>query len=342
MTPQSESSDRTCRNGWTVVGDTAVLGGMSPDVELLVTARADTFINRDGRPTATYRDQLRQLSNARNALTVVLFYAQNIVIIAVALWWHHPVGYVIAFLLMGRAHAQCTSLMHEAAHRLLFTNKTLNDFVGSWLLGYVSFTSTAAYRRVHMAHHRQEFGPDEPDIPLYANYPVTRSSLRRKLVRDATGQTAVKLFRQQFAALRSPVARVRNTQFKILTVHVVLIAVSTYVAGPLVWVMFWLLPYMTVWRVINRLRSIAEHGGMKAGSDRRISTHSVRQSLLARTFLVPYGIGFHLAHHVDAGIPFRSLPDYHRRLVSSGYAHLEFPTYRSLWKSLSEAAPTTA
>ena len=88
---------------------------------------------------------------------------------------------------MGRAHAQFASLMHEAAHRLLFANRRANDFVGRWLLGYPSFTSTDAYRRVHMAHHREEFGPDEPDIPLYAGYPITDASLRRKLVRDADG-----------------------------------------------------------------------------------------------------------------------------------------------------------
>ena len=39
---------------------------------------------------------------------------------ALAVWWGNPVGYVLAFLLMGRAHAQLASLMHEAAHRLLF------------------------------------------------------------------------------------------------------------------------------------------------------------------------------------------------------------------------------
>ena len=49
----------------------------------------------------------------------------------------------------------------------------LNDWVGRWLLGYPSFASTDAYRRVHMAHHRQEFGPDEPDLPLYVGYPIT-------------------------------------------------------------------------------------------------------------------------------------------------------------------------
>ena len=44
-----------------------------------------------------------------------------------------------------------------------------------------------AYRRGHMAHHREEFGPDEPDIPLYRGYPISRDSMRRKLVRDARG-----------------------------------------------------------------------------------------------------------------------------------------------------------
>lgn len=42
-----------------------------------------------------------------------------------------------------------------------------------------------------MAHHRQEFGPNEPDIALYANYPITRHSFRRKLMRDAFGITGI-------------------------------------------------------------------------------------------------------------------------------------------------------
>ena len=93
-----------------------------------------------------------------------------------------------AFVLMGRAHAQFAALMHEAAHRLLFRNRRVNDLVGRWLLGFPSFTPIDLYRRGHMAHHRDEFGPDEPDIPLYRGYPIARASMRRKLVRDATGQ----------------------------------------------------------------------------------------------------------------------------------------------------------
>ena len=87
-------------------------------------------------------------------------------------------------------------------------------------------------------------------------------------------------------------------------------------SGGVWWVypVFWLLPFLTVWRVINRLRSIAEHGGMDASTDRRATTHTVRQSWWARTVLVPFHIGWHLAHHVDAGVSMRHLPEYHRAL----------------------------
>jgi fatty acid desaturase len=98
--------------------------------------------------------------------------------------------------------------------------------------------------------------------------------------------------------------------------------------------LFWLLPYLTVWRVINRLRSVAEHGGLMASDDRRIATHSVEQHWAARFFLVPFNIGFHLAHHVDAGVPFRNLPKYHQMLTSSSYVPDQYPNYRSLWTAL--------
>ena len=110
------------------------------------------------------------------------------------------------------------------------------------------------------------------------------------------------------------------------------IAVGRWWLYPLLWV----LPYLTVWRVINRLRSIAEHGGMDESPDRRATTHTVRQHLPARTFLVPFFIGWHLAHHVDAGVPMRALPRYHRALVDAGYVTepLEFRSYPTLWRAL--------
>ncbi len=250
-----------------------------------------------------------------------------------------PAGVAIGIVLMGRAHAQFASLMHEAAHRLLFAHRPTNDLVGRWLLGYPAWTSTDAYRRVHMAHHREEFGPDEPDVPLYAGYPISPASLRRKLTRDATGRTGLRLLRQQLAGLRSSNPLVRTTLIKILAIQVLLAGLAVATGHWWVYPVLWVIPYLTVWRVINRLRSIAEHGGMQRSKDRRETTHSVRQHLVARFAIVPYRIGWHLAHHVDSGIPFRHLPRLHNALVDSGYItdRFEYPSYRALWRALRQS-----
>ena len=298
------------------------------------------LIRPDGRPVPHLRDELRRIPSWRNASSVVLFWVQTLAVLWAATAVHHPLGYIAAFLLMGRAHAQIAALMHEAAHRLLFRDRRANDFVGRWILGYPALTNTDGYRRVHMAHHRQEFGPDEPDIALYQGYPVGRDSLRRKLVRDATGRTGIKLLAGQLRGLRSPDRRARRSLQKILAVQLVLMTLAWLAGHPLVYWLLWIGPYLTVWRVINRLRSIAEHGGMQMSADRRETTHSVRQHWFARSVLVPYWIGWHLAHHCDSGVPMRNLPRYHRELVASGYVTtgLEAPAYRALWRKLASGA----
>ena len=315
------------------------LGGMVRH-DRLSLGNATDDVMPDGRLVSSRRDALRQIPSVRNGLSVVSVFAQTAVLIYLAVHFG-PIAWLPVFVLMGRAHAQFASLMHEAAHRLLFRNRSQNDFVGRWLIGYPAFTNTDAYRRVHMAHHREEFGPNEPDIALYANYPISAASWRRKLARDAQGRTGLRLLRDQLRGARSEVAVVRQTLFKILAVQAVLI-VGAIVAGYWwVYPLFWLLPYLTVWRVINRLRSVAEHGGLMASDDRRIATHSVEQHWTARFFLVPFNIGFHLAHHVDAGVPFRNLPKYHQMLVDSSYVTVgsdgqgyQYPNYRSLWSAL--------
>jgi fatty acid desaturase len=97
---------------------------------------------------------------------------------------------------------------------------------------------------------------------------------------------------------------------------------------------------MTVWRVLNRLRAIAEHAGMERSADRRRTSHVVRQSPLARFWMVPYNTGWHLAHHVDSGIPWRRLPALHEELVAAGWVtpELEYPSYTALWRALASGS----
>src|SRR5665213_3155948 len=228
---------------------------MIPEPALLEAVHPTERITAGGRPTPEFREQLRRIPNVRNALAVIGVYAQTIAIVVIAArfdnWrvWDNWLVWIAALVLMGRAHAQFAALMHAAAHRLLFRNRKANDFVGRWLLGFPSFTPIDAYRRGHMAHHREEFGPDEPDIPLYRGYPISRDSMRRKLVRDATGRTGWKLFKGLLGAVRSANPQVRSQARKIVACQLVLIAIGVALHHPWVYFVLWLLPYLTVWRV---------------------------------------------------------------------------------------------
>jgi fatty acid desaturase len=311
---------------------------MVPDAAALPEALPTDRLSEAGRPRPDLRARLRVIPGGRNALTVAGAWAQSFGVVAVAVvidrWW----AYLLGFFLMGRAFALLNILGHEAAHRLLFNHKALNDFAGRWLLAYPAFTPFDVYRRAHMAHHRDELGPDEPDMGLYARYPITRASLRRKLTRDALGVSGWKNLTPLFKALTKPASRPMAA--RILAVQVVIWAAFWLGTGRWwVYPLLWLAPWMSVWRVLNRLRAIAEHAGMERSADRRRTTHVVRQRPLARFWIVPYNTGWHLAHHVDMGIPWRQLPALHRELVAAGWVtpELEYPSYTALWRALSSA-----
>ncbi|MEL6893471.1 MAG: fatty acid desaturase [Actinomycetota bacterium] len=287
--------------------------------------------NERGVPTRPWRDELRRIPSARNAVAVVSTVAQSFGVLVVAgvvhTWW----AYALAFVLMARGHVCLNILAHEAAHRLLFTRRWLNDGVGRWLMGYPTFQPTLAYRRSHFAHHRDEMGPEEPDLNMYEGYPIPRDSWHRKLRRDITGRTGVKRMAGLFRAVRKG----NREALQVMAVQAVMLGASIAVMRPLMYVV-WLASWMTIWQFTNRLRAIAEHGGMIRSKDRRETTHVIHQTPIARYWIVPFHTGWHLAHHVDMGVPWRNLPELHDGLVDAGWItpEIEYASYRDFWRHL--------
>ena len=271
----------------------------------------------NGMAIPELRKNYRHIENWRNvrAVTFVWLWTAALAYLGVRFG---PFAALAVFILMGPMHARFAILMHESAHKLLFTNKRANDFVGKWFIAYPAMVPISIYRRAHFAHHKEEFGPEEPDMAFYSGYPCEPSDLRRRLLRDALGISGYKNFMSIVKATTKQQSRAIASS--ILAVQVVLFGLFWLGTGA--WwsyLVFWWLPWMTQWRVLNRLRAIAEHGGMLKSDDRRLTTHNVRQHLLARFWFVPYNTGWHLAHHVDMGVPWHNLPAYHRELQAAGY-----------------------
>ena len=312
----------------TMVPDLAVRPSVLPTERLLA----------NGMCRPDLRQDLRQINDVRNTLSVIGLWAWVVAMVGVAVWINNPFSYLGVFILMGPIHARFAILMHEAAHKLLFSNKRINDWVGTWVIAYPALVPIQIYRRGHFAHHRHEFGPEEPDMAYYGGYRCDTRALARRLVRDAVGISGWKNLAPLLKSVK--VKAYRPISVPIIVMQLGLWAVSWAATGRWwIYPAFWLAPWMTQWRVINRLRAIAEHGGMEAGDDRRVTTHNVRQSWLARFWIVPYNTGWHLAHHVDMGVPFRNLPKFYAELERAGYVTpgITYPNYVALWKDLASA-----
>jgi len=287
----------------------------------------------NGMAIPELRARYRKIDNRRNVRALLMVWAWTALLAYAGTHWG-PAVLVAAFVLMGPMHARFAILMHEAAHKLLFTNKRANDAIGTWLVAYPAFVPISLYRRSHFAHHREEFGPDEPDMAFYSGYPCRPRDLARRLVRDALGISGYKNFKA--LVLATTKASSRRIALSIFFVQAVVFAFFWLGTGA--WwsyLVFWWLPWMTQWRVLNRLRALAEHGGMSASADRRLTTHNVTQHWIARFWFVPYHTGWHLAHHVDMGVPWHNLPAYHRELQAAGYVTeaITFKNYFDLWRS---------
>ncbi len=312
----------------------AFTGGLAPIDRVEPFAGSDR-LRPDGRPQPAFRAELRRIPNGRNAGLVAVVLAYPFVAIGAAVAIDHPAVWVAAFFVMGAYFQRALTLFHEAAHRLLFSNRRLNDWVGEKLIGWIAFgTGEATYRLVHSQHHRDEFGAKEPDFALYARYPIPADSLRRKLVRDAFGVSGWKNVKPSLVGLFTKGRRVRALRF--LGVQAAIFAVFLALGHPWLYVFLWLLPWLTYWRLANRLRALAEHAGMTRADDRRLTTHHIRQGFLSKHVFLSQSIGYHLAHHVDSGIPMSNLPRLHRALEEDGYItdSITHAGYWSFWRTL--------
>jgi hypothetical protein len=188
---------------------------------------------------------------------------------------------------------------------------------GRWLLAYPGFVPLEAYRRGHFAHHKEEFGPNEPDMNLYVGYPITRPASAA-----SCGATpgAARAGRTS-SRCSPPCAPVTPPDgLRILAAQVALVAPS------------WRRPSRAlpapVAAAVDDLVAGHQPAALDrrarrdgASQDRRRTTHHVRQSWLARFWIVPLNTGWHLAHHVDMGVPWRNLPKLHAELVAAGMGH---------------------
>ena len=282
-------------------------------------------------------DEIRPLARKSDiAGLLILLHCYGVIALAIALFalWPNPLTFLLAIMLIGSRQLGLAILMHDAAHNALFKTRWLNEFAGEWLCGRPILAELAAYRRYHLTHHRFTQSDKDPDLSLSSKFPTTRASLKRKFLRDLTGQTGIKQLAAQILmsfrlagdrdamdAAKLDAAQAFNALeiWKSLPVFLG-VALIISLAGQWWWgLAFWILPYLTWFQFVLRLRNIAEHGATEQSDHPFRNVRTTLAGPIARTFIAPYWVNYHLEHHLVMHVPCWQLPGLHLLLKQKGH-----------------------
>jgi fatty acid desaturase len=230
-----------------------------------------------------------------------------------------------------------SGLAHDASHYSLFRDKLANELVSDWLLMFPIFGMTQRFRNSHLGHHRFVNDPErDPDVVRLnarqpQRFPVSRVGFCvRYLVRGLWPPTLLGyLFGQARGAnakvgggvcevpapYRFRIGRMMRGTFWLSA----LTLVHALRAWPIFW-LFWVVPLVTVYPLLMRLREVAHHSN--APDDGRYTNSRVFfVHPLLRASIFPYGQDFHLTHHLFAMLP-------HHKMAGAHETLMRYPPYR--------------
>jgi fatty acid desaturase len=284
-------------------------------------------------PRLLSKEEIRnfsQIDSARFTAAAVLEFS----LIASAVWvaetWWNPLIYALAVIVIGSRINGLGGLMHDTAHYRGYTNRKLNDFIGE-ILALPTSASMAGYRNSHFAHHRELNSENDPDWQRNLRlreyeFPAPPASVLIRTLHYLSGlkiATALGGFHKnkETRDIATGVARARLVFFAGLLVGSIVLGFWKLL------LLYWIVPLMTVFLAIRYLRSVAEHYAVEHETVLNES-RTVVAPLWELWLVAPWGLNYHLEHHLFPGVPCFRLGELHRLLMMRDpYPQIAHVTY---------------
>jgi fatty acid desaturase len=300
-------------------------------------------------PRLLTKEEIRDLSQ----IDSVKFTAAALLefgLIAAAVWisetWWNPVVYVLAVIVVGSRINGLGALMHDAAHYRGYANRELNDFVGE-LLALPTSSSMAGYRNTHFAHHRELNSDNDPDWQrnlglVEYEFPAPPRRMLMYIAQYLSGlKTATAVFgfhkNKETRDIPAAVARARLCFFAGL-----LLASIAFGFWKLL-LLYWIVPLLTVFLAIRYIRSVAEHYAVEHENVLNES-RTVLAPFWQLWLIAPWGLNYHLEHHLFPGVPCFRLGELHRLLMMRDpypkIAHITHGYFSGLLRDCASTPPT--
>ena len=272
-------------------------------------------------PRLLSKDEIRDLSridSVKFSAAALLEYGLIAAAVVISVQWWNPIIYVLAVIVIGSRINALGGLMHDAAHYRAYANRSLNDFVGE-LLALPTSASMAGYRNTHFAHHRELNSANDPDWQRNVGlkefeFPAPRTSVLMYFGQYLTGLkigAALGGFHKNKETRDIPAAVARAR----LVFFLGLIAASIALGFWKVLLLYWIVPLLTVFLAIRYLRNVAEHYAVEHEHVLNES-RTVMAPVWELWLIAPWGLNYHLEHHLFPGVPCFRLGELHRMLMT--------------------------
>ena len=216
-----------------------------------------------------------------------------------------------AIVVIGNRQRALGNLLHDAAHGSFGRHRRRADGIARWLLFRPMWVSLEIYRREHFAHHRLLGVPGHDVDLIHCEADMDRPW--RALLWHHAGQ-----FQTYRGALCGHLLRATaRERLLMLAAWGCVAAVPGVAIGPaaaLEFAALWLASRASMFHLITTFREISDHVGLRPGSLIGFTRNQTASGLLAAVFH-PHNNGYHLAHHLNPGMPYHALPRAHALLL---------------------------
>jgi fatty acid desaturase len=251
---------------------------------------------------------------ARNTLPVLLLLG-----IAPALRVASPVAPWLLAPALGLFLYRVSIVMHDCAHRTLFSSPRANDRVGR-VLGALTGIDYHNFGRLHWLHHRVYGEAVDPQAFHYRELRTfTPARYALHLLRPLAGLNLRYVFPE--SALSPKNIRHAFANGDIVTLLCVQTAVLALVTGGGAFLELAALPFVsaaTFGLFFSQLRGIAEHATLATPGGDHVTTHAPHW--LDRLLLYDLHFNYHAEHHAHPQIPSCHLPAVHAAIPSESAA----------------------
>lgn len=231
---------------------------------------------------------------------------------------------LIAIVVVATRHNVLGLLVHEQAHLLGYRGK-YGDLLVNLFAGYPLLVLTVeGYAQVHLAHHRDYFSAKDPDFLRKSgeewSFPKTPIAVARLFLGDISGINTLRLIRGKRESPQG-VAFVRRYRIPtwVRPLYFSVLAGALILTGTWgIFLLYWVVPILTVSQVIVRWGAICEHKYNLPGATVIESTPLILLSWWERLLLPNLNFAMHPYHHFFPGISFSNLPRVHEIYCREG------------------------